>query len=434
MPKKAPELSAVEVKRLNRPGFHAVGGVAGLLLRVSPQSESGARSWVLRVTVGSKRRDIGLGGFPDVTLAGAREKAREMRAQIERGVDPVEQRKAVRRALIASHARFMTFEQAARQAHAVKSAEFRNAKHAAQWLSVQETYAFPVIGKLSVDQVETAHVHKILEPLWSTKTETASRLRQRMESTFAFAFTKLKIKRDNPAAWAGNLKELLPKPGKLKKNQNHPALPVAEIGDFMAKLRSEREGIAAKALEFAILTATRSGEVRGARWDEIDFTAAVWTVPAERMKAHKEHRVPLSKPAIKLLQSLERDGDLIFPAPGGDDEQLSDATLAAVIKRMHETEINAGRKGYLDPKQNRVATPHGMRSVFRDWCAEHTNTPQDLAEMALAHTIKNKVESAYRRGDMLEKRAKLMQQWAQFLARPMASGNVVMLRGKTIQK
>lgn len=429
MPKKAPELSAVEVKRLTRPGFHAVGGVAGLLLRVSPQSESGARSWVLRVMVGKKRRDIGLGGFPDVTLAGARDKARAMREQIERGVDPVEERRAARRALIASHARFMTFEQAARQAHAVKSAEFRNAKHAAQWLSVQETYAFPVIGKLSVDQVETAHVHKILEPLWSTKTETASRLRQRMESTFAFAFTKLKIKRDNPAAWGGNLKELLPKPGKLKKGQNHPALPVTEIGAFMAKLREERTGIAAKALEFAILTATRSGEVRGARWDEIDLEAAVWTVPAERMKAHKEHRVPLSKPAIKLLKALEREGDLIFPAPGGDDEQLSDATLAAVIKRMHETEVAAGRKGYLDPKQNRVATPHGMRSTFRDWCAEHTNTPQDLAEMALAHTIKNKVESAYRRGDMLEKRAKLMQQWAQFIARPMETGTVVSLRG-----
>jgi len=423
MPKKAPELSPIEVKRLTRPGFHAVGGVAGLLLRVSPQSDNGARSWILRATVGERRRDIGLGGFPDVTLAGAREKARAMREQIERGIDPVEERQAVRRALIASHARFMTFEEAARQCHAVKSSEFRNVKHAAQWLATQETYAFPVIGKLSVDQIETAHIHKILEPLWHEKTETATRLRQRLEATFTYAYTKLKIKRDNPAAWAGNLRELLPKPNKLKKVQHHAALPIPQMHDFMVKLRAAN-GIAAKALEFAVLTACRSGEVRGARWEEVDFTTGVWTVPADRMKAQREHRVPLSKPALKLMQSLPRDNELIFPVMRAKNTQkgeympLSDMAMLAALERLGYGEY----------------TVHGFRSTFRDWCAEYTHTPRELAELCLAHTNKDKVEAAYRRGDMLEKRAKLMQQWAQFIARPMESGNVVSLTRKAAQK
>lgn len=424
MPKKARELSPLDVKRLTRPGFHAVGGVAGLLLRVSPQSETGARSWILRVTVGDRRRDIGLGGFPDVSLAGAREKARAMREQIERGIDPVEQRKAAQRALIASHARFMTFEDAAKQCHAVKAPEFRNAKHAAQWLATQETYAFPVIGKLSVDQVETAHIHKILEPLWSTKTETATRLRQRLEATFTYAYTKLKIKRDNPAAWAGNLRELLPKPNRLKKVQHMAALPIPQMHDFMVKLHAAK-GTAARALELAILTACRSGEVRGAKWSEFDFTAAVWTIPAERMKAQREHRVPLSKAAIKLLQSLERDGELVFPAPsirqradGEKPRPLSDMAMLKVLERLGYGEY----------------TVHGFRSTFRDWCADYTHTPREVAELCLAHTNKDKVEAAYRRGDQLEKRAKIMQQWATFISRPMESGNVVPLQRKTRQK
>lgn len=408
MPKKAREISAVEVRRLSE-GLHAVGGVDGLLMRVKP---TGSRQWVLRVTVGSKRRDIGLGGFPDVPLQAARERAREAREQIRAGTDPVATRQAARASLVASQAGSLTFQKAAQECHTSRAKEFRNAKHAAQWISTIETYANPVIGALPVDRVELSHLVAILEPLWQTKTETATRLRQRIEAVLAWATVRGYRKGDNPARWKGHLDAVLPKPGKVAKVEHHRALPLASMHQFMTDLRT-RPGIAARCLEFVILTAVRSGEARGATWDEIDFEGKVWTVPAERMKVAKPHRVPLSDDAVALLKALPRmqGSEFVFTASRGG--KLSDMALTQVMRRMEVDGV-----------------PHGFRSTFRDWCSENTNYPHEVAEMALAHTISSAVERAYRRGDLFDKRARLMTDWADFLRLPAASGDVVPLRAQ----
>lgn len=405
MPKLAEEKSALEVRRLTRPGLHTVGGVQGLLLKVN---KTGARSWILRATVGAKRRDIGLGSFPDVTLADARERAREARDLIRQGIDPVEQRKAVRRELIASQGRALTFQEAARRFLAQKTSEFRNPKHAAQWESTLATYAFPTLGKMGVAEIELAHVVNVLEPIWQTKTETASRLRGRIESVLAWATVSGFRSGDNPARWKGNLDAVLPKPGKVGRPTHQRALPIDAMPEFMAALR-QREGMAARALEFLILTAARSGEVRGARWDEIDEKARLWTVPGERMKAGREHRVPLSDAAMAVLSTLPRDGDIVFAAPRGG--KLSDMSISAVTRRMGVD-----------------AVPHGFRATFRTWAAERTGFPHEVAEQALAHTIKSGVERAYRRGDLLKKRADLMAAWAKFCLSADQTGNVVGMR------
>ncbi|RCV87503.1 tyrosine-type recombinase/integrase [Billgrantia montanilacus] len=405
MPKKARELTAVEVKRLTEPGLYAVGGVAGLHLQVV---KTGARSWVLRAMVGSKRRDIGLGGFPDTTLASAREKARVAREKIQQGIDPVADRRALRSALLAQQVRDITFEQCATEVIKKKQAESRNAKHAQQWENTLKTYAYPVLGKMAIADVDLAHVLKVLKPGWETKTETMTRVRQRIEAVIAWATVHGHRSGDNPARWKGNLDAILPKPSKVAKVKHHKALPIDDMGEFMANLRQQK-GVAALALEFAILTATRSGEVRGATWAEIDLDARIWTIPSDRMKAEKEHRVPLSKEAIALLERLPRDSDHVFTAPKGG--KFSDAALAAVLKRMGVD-----------------ATVHGFRSTFRDWSAERTSYPHHVCEMALAHTIKNAAEAAYRRGDLMEKRAKLMQDWAKFCGTIQPKGEVVPLR------
>ncbi|MGE3771475.1 MAG: tyrosine-type recombinase/integrase, partial [Gammaproteobacteria bacterium] len=288
------------------------------------------------------------------------------------------------------------------------------AKHAAQWLATIETYANPVIGALAVDKVELSHIVTILEKdgLWEAKTETATRLRQRIEAVLTWATVRGYRKGDNPARWKGHLDAVLPKPSKVAKVEHHRALPVSGMFSFMTDLR-KRPGIAARCLDFVILTAVRSGEARGATWGEIDLDAAVWTVPADRMKAHKEHRVPLSADAVALLKDLPRmqGSDYVFPAARGG--RLSDMALTAVMRRM---EVDA--------------VPHGFRSAFRDWCAEHTNYPHEVAEMALAHTISSAVERAYRRGDLFEKRRNLMDDWARFLRLPPAAGDVVPLRAQ----
>jgi integrase len=406
MPKKAKELSAAQVRRLTKPGLHAVGGVSGLLLQVSP---TGSQSWTLRTMVGTKRRDIGLGGFPDVQLAQARERAREAKDAIRQGIDPIEQRKAARSALLASQIRGIVFDECARQYIASKTAEFSNIKHAAQWTSTLKDYASPVIGKLPVSAVELVHILKILEPIWQTKTETATRVRARIESVLAWATVSGYRSGDNPARWKGNLDAVLPKAGKLKKVKHHKALPWTKMAEFMEQLR-KRSGVSAKALEFLILTATRSGEVRGARWEEIDLDAKLWTIPAERMKANKEHVVPLCSDAIKLLKSQDTT-DLVFPGFRG--HLLSDVAIGKSIKAM-----------------NVDATVHGFRSTFRDWCAESTNYPNEVAEMALAHTITNAVERAYRRGDLLEKRTRLMADWCKHVNTKPRTADVVPIRGK----
>lgn len=425
MPRVARELSAAEVRRLTEPGFYAVGGVAGLHLTVKSEQ---ARSWILRVRVGALRRDIGLGGFPDVTLAMAREAAREARASIRAGIDPVAERLELRSQLLAQQAREMTFADAAAEVIANKQAEATNPKHAQQWANTLKTYAFPVLGKMAVADVDISHVLKVLRPHWETKTETMTRVRQRIEAVLAWAAANGHRSGDNPARWRGNLDAVLPKPSKIAKTKGHAALPYARAAEFMADLRT-RDGLAAKALEFTILTASRSGEVRGAIWDEIDLASKVWTVPADRMKAKVEHRVPLSSAAIALLKALPRlEGNpLVFPAPRGG--QMSDATLAAVVKRMNAKRSEGS--AYVDPKQdNRPVTVHGFRSTFRDWAGECTAYPGEAIEQALAHTIRNAAEAAYRRGDMLDKRARLMSDWANYLAKPAAqAGSVTPIRG-----
>ncbi|HUF80571.1 MAG TPA: integrase arm-type DNA-binding domain-containing protein, partial [Burkholderiales bacterium] len=381
MPKKARELTATAVRNKGE-GLHAVGGVAGLLINVKP---SGARSWILRVMVGDRRRDIGLGGFPDVPLAEARQRARDAREMIRQGIDPAVQRQAAQDALRAAEGKRVTFRKAAERFLQRKRPEFRSEKHAAQWKNTLETYAYPVIGSLPVDRIELPHIKHILDPIWTKKTETAKRLRGRIESVLAYATASGFRTGDNPARWRGNLDAVMPKPGKLAKVEHHRALPVDGLPEFMAALR-QVGGMGARALEFAILTGTRSGEVRGATWAEIDTKAKTWTIPGERMKAGRAHRVPLSPAAVALLKALPRleGSEFVFPAARGG--MLSDMTLSAVTRRMGVD-----------------AVPHGFRSTFRDWCAEHTNYPREVAEQALAHTISNAVEAAYRRGDLFEK-------------------------------
>lgn len=400
MARKAKELSALEVGRLTAAGHHAVGGVAGLYLYVS---ESGARSWVLRTMVGDKRRHMGLGGFPDVPLARAKEKAREARDSISQGFDPIVHRASLLSELRAQQATQKTFEQAAEAYIEAHSETWKNPKHRAQWGSTLKTYAYPQMGKLLVKDIAQEHVLKTLEPIWKTKTETASRLRGRIESVLDWATVRKYRTGENPARWKGHLDKLLAAPGKIQKVEHHRALPLAAMKEFMRDLQT-REGMAARALEFAIFCASRSGEVRGAVWSEIDLENAVWTVPADRMKAGKEHRVPLSVAALKILKSLPKgkDTDLIFSAAMGG--QLSDMSLTAVLRRMKVD-----------------AVPHGFRSTFRDWAGEFSTYPSELAEQALAHVLPSKVEAAYRRGDALDKRRIMMEDWAAFctLSRPL---------------
>jgi integrase len=408
MARKAKELGALEVARLDRPGLHFVGGVAGLALQVMP---FGARSWILRVMVGGKRREMGLGGFPDVTLAGAREAARAARAKIKEGIDPIEDAKAKRSALYAARAASMTFSEAAAAYIAVKEHEWKNAKHGDQWRNTLKDYAYPVIGNVFVRDVEQAHVMRVLEPIWMDKTETAKRLRGRLEKVLDWARVRGFRSGENPARWRGHLDTLLQSPGKVQKRAHFPALPFDELGAFMVELR-QHEGMGARALEFAILTAARSGEVRGATWGEIDLADATWTIPAERMKMKREHRVALNAEAVTLLKALPHTGDLIFP--NTKKAALSDMTLTAVLRRMGRSDI----------------TVHGFRSTFRDWASERTNYPRDVAEMALAHAIGDKVEAAYRRGDLFEKRRRMMREWGKFSGKVLTAGTVTLIKGK----
>ncbi|HGM7334034.1 TPA: tyrosine-type recombinase/integrase [Stenotrophomonas maltophilia] len=403
MPKKVTQpLAAVQIPEL-RPGFHPEGTVTGLYLRATAM---GAKSWILRIVINGNRRDMGLGGYPAVTLADARKAARKAREAVAGGADPVTERQTRRRACKA----IPSFQWCAEQTIAAKRPEWKSAKHAAQWTSTLAADAYPILGKIPVDQIELSHVLEVLAPIWTVKNESATRLRARLEAVLAWATASGYRKGDNPARWKGNLDAVLAKPSKVAKVSHHKALPIDEMHSFVASLRLQ-QGMAARALEFLILTAARSGEVRGATWQEIDLNGAVWKVPAERMKASKEHRVPLSARAIALLKALPRmaGSELVFPAPRGG--RLSDMTISAVMRRMRVD-----------------AVPHGFRSTFRDWCSERTGYPRDVAEMALAHTISNKVEAAYRRGDLFVKRVHLMNDWESFINLPPANSEVIALR------
>jgi integrase len=401
MGKRQNELGALAVSQICRRGINFVGGVAGLAINVT---KSGGRSWILRYQVGGKRRDMGLGGYPDVTLAEARVAARAVRGKIAAGVDPIEDSRTARSKMIAAQDTAITFSQAAKQYIDTHESGWRNTKHVQQWRSTLQTYADPVIGKMLVRDVGLAQVLKILEPIWRTKTETASRLRGRIESILDWAAARSYRAAPNPARWKGHLDKLLPAPGKIAKTDHHQALPYDDLPEFIKSLAGQ-QGIGARALEFTILTASRSGEVRGAKWDEFDLKSEVWTVPAVRMKAGKEHRVPLSNAALAIIKAQKETAfcDYVFPSSHGSKvseahgSPLSDMTLSAVLRRMKIP-----------------AVPHGFRSTFRDWCAEKTDYPRDVAEMALAHAIGNKVEAAYRRGDLFDKRKQLMKDWADY--------------------
>lgn len=404
MPKKAKELGALAVSRLDRRGLWAVGGVTGLYLQIS---ESGARSWILRTTIAGKRRDMGLGGYPDVTLSGALAAARTAKESINSGTDPIESRRAAKSRLRADRESALTFEQASDAYIRANESGWKNSKHGQQWRNTLVTYAYPVVGSMLIRDMTTEHVLKILEPIWTTKTETATRLRGRIELVYSWAMAAGAAPGPNPAVWKDRLARLLPKPSRVTTVKHHAAIDYRQVSAFLQRLRS-REGIAARALEFVILTAARSGEVRGARWEEIDLEKKLWTVPASRMKAGKEHRQPLSIAAMQLIEQLPRNGELLFPTSSGG--ALSDMALLQVMRRM-----------------STKAVPHGFRSTFRDWAAECTNHPREVCELALAHEVGEAVELAYRRSDLLAKRVQLMEDWATFLAASPATKNPLSL-------
>lgn len=391
MPKRAKELTALQVRRLVRPGLYGVGGVIGLYLQVRSAS---ARSWILNVTAGRQRRMFGLGSYPTVLLDQARDKARAYRTLIEHGTDPVHERRKVRAELLAAKAKLLTFDDAAKAVVQVKRQEFRNAKHTAQWETTLKTYVSPVLGALSVADIDTAHIMKVLEPIWATKTETATRIRQRIEKVFDWCQARGYRTAENPARWDGHLKELLPQPAKIRTVQHFASVPYAALPAFFTRLHHHK-GMSARALQFAILTAARSGMVRGAIWSEFDLTDKVWTVPADRMKAKKIHRVPLSDAAIVLLAGLPNFNatGLVFRSNRGGG--LSDTALLMVLRRMQVD-----------------AVPHGFRATFKTWSSECTACHRDVIEACLAHSLENKVEEAYQRGDMLEKRRALMNAWS----------------------
>lgn len=416
MPRIARELSALEVKRLVHPGADgltvvAVGGVSGLMLQFTP---AGGRSWVLRASVGGRRREMGLGSYPEVSLAQARDTAREFRDKIRQGIDPVEERRAARAELVIKRMRNMKFSDAVEKCLAAKLDSFKNPKHRQQWENTLATYATPLLGEMQVADITVHDVFRVLEPLWQTKTETASRLRGRIETVLAWATVRGHRSGENPARWGGNLKELLPAPSKVAEQENQPAIQLADAARWFSALH-KLSGTGSRALEFTALTASRSAMVRGATWDEIDLTTGLWVIPAERMKMKREHRVPLAVAAQRLLKALPRpkDNGLVFSATRGGE--LSDMTLSATMARLHETDLAKGGVGFVDGVNKRPAVPHGLRSTFRDWVADRTNYAGEMAEVALAHQVASAVEAAYRRGHMVEKRREMMDEWANFL-------------------
>jgi integrase len=407
MPVEAKTLSALEVRRLTEPGLYAVGGVPGLYLKVAP---SGSRSWILRARVGKKRRDIGLGGEGKVTLQKARELAQEAHGDIRQGIDPVSKRKAVREGLESAQAKAVTFRQAAGRCHATKKQEFRNSKHQREWLATLERYAFPVIGNVLVADVDLPRILKVLEPIWQSKTETATRVRQRIEAVLTWATVSGYRTGENPARWVGNLKEVLPTPAKISKVQHHPALPWQQVGEFMVNLRTMK-GVAPQALEFAILTVARSGEVRGMTWDELDLSKRIWTIPEDRIKAGKQHRVPLSDEAVAILKAQPRYEGIAYVFPALRGGMLSDVALLAVVRRMGVPVV-----------------PHGFRSTFKDWARSNSAFPDEVSELALAHVNSDATRAAYARDELLPQREKMMKEWARFCRTAQKKANVVPLR------
>ena len=417
----AKSLSARQVDTETRTGYHADGPHTGLYLQVTSSREQFTRSWIFRYTSPTtlKRRELGLGSTRTRKLADARALSAELRLKILNGLDPKDERDKERATAITQRATQATFDEAVSQCLAAKSLEWKNIKHGQQWQNTLATYASPLLGKVPVDQITTELVHRVLQPIWIKKTETATRVRQRIEVVLDWCKARGYCKGDNPARLKGALGELLPRSQKIKKVEHHPAIPYPQINEFVLALRKEG-GSAPLALEFMLLTATRTGEVVAAKWDEVDFDSLVWTVPAERMKSSKEHRVPLSKRAVEILQTMLAVKQNVYIFPGhsvAKNSHMSTGTCRIVMKRMEKFS---------------QYTPHGLRSTFRDWAAETTNFANETLELALAHTISNKAEAAYRRQDQLEKRAKLMQQWQNYVDQTIEPAKVLQLqrRGK----
>jgi integrase len=408
------KLSAVEVTKATGPAVLHDGG--GLYLRVSA---TGAKSWVFRFQLDGRRRDMGLGPFPDISLAEARGKAADHRKQRHEGIDPLEAKVARRQALRVSVAKGRTFHECAVEFIEKNRAGWRNAKHRQQWENTLATYVYPTFGELPVSAIDAGLVVQVLDPIWAEKPETASRVRGRIEAVLDAATVRGFRQGPNPAQWKGNLAHVLPAPAKMRNVAHHAALPFDEMPEFLAALRG-RNGMAARALEFTALTAARTGEALGSRWGEIDVHAKVWTIPAARMKAGREHRVPLSDAALEVLAqvrqlALQENGEPasaapVFPGPRRA-LPMSNMTMLMLLRRMKRDDLTA----------------HGFRSSFSDWAAECTTHPREVVEMALAHAIGNKVEAAYRRGDLFEKRRQLMEAWGRFCTTSPTTAEVVAL-------
>jgi len=413
MPKIAKVLSDIEVRNLKNPGLHSVGGIVGLKLQVG---KTGSRSWILRATIGGGVRDIGLGNYPSIKLKTARELAEEIHRQIQLGIDPVEERRKKKKEIAQARANRKTFDECAETYISSIESGWKNVKTGPQWRSSLKSYASPVIGKLPVSDITVHHILRVLTPIWTIKAETASRVRARIEAVLAFATTQGYRKGDNPARLKGNLDTQLPSTNKFKNSNHHPALPYIQISTFFDDLQKSKNE-SAKALAFMILTAARSGEVRGATWKEIDLVAQTWRIPSTRMKAGKEHIIPLSNKAVAILNTLTEGSptDLVFPGVRGGS--MSDVTLSKQLKTLHKHKKKLDGVGYVDPHQDeKVITPHGFRSTFRDWAGEQTNFQREVIEHALAHQLKDKAEAAYQRKTSVPKRIKLMQEWADYCA------------------
>ncbi len=422
MPRRAAGLTAIKVDKPKKPGRFGDGN--GLYLLVRPDF---TKFWLFRYTPpGGKMREMGLGragnARGEVKLADARERAAGLYAQVRAGIDPLAQREAdaIEAKAVAQHKLIAstTFRAAAERYIAAHEPAWKNPKHRQQWHNSLTSYVDPVCGDIPVGEIQTAHVLAVLEPIWRAKPETASRVRGRLEAILDYSKARGWRSGENPAAWKGHLALTLPARGKIAPVQHHAALPWQEIGEFVRDLRQQK-GIAARALEFVILTAGRTSEIIESRWAEIDLATRIWTIPASRMKAGREHRVPLAEPALALLRVMNEfriSGDPVeFIFPGQlVYHSLSNMALAMVLRRMKRADL----------------TVHGFRSCFRDWCSEATAYPAEVAEMALAHVVANRVEAAYRRGDLFEKRVQLMAAWADFVEQPRgkAMANVTAIR------
>lgn len=394
-------LSALKIKQNLTPGMYADG--LGLYLKVR---HGNSKSWIFRYRTGGKLRDMGLGPFHTVSLAEARDKAEVFRVMRLKGLDPLEERLKEQQARTIEAAEAITFETCAETYIATHKDGWKNGKHAEQWTATLQTYVYPVFKATPVASVDDALVLKVLQPIWKEKTETASRVRGRIERILDWARVMNYRIGDNPARWKGHLDHLLPKRSKVSAIVHHAALPIDETPGFIRVLRQE-ETVVARAFEFCILNATRTNETMGMRWNEYDEKAQLWTVPAARMKAGRDHRIPLAKRSQRILAEMQdiRTGDFVFPG-GTREKPLSSMAFLMLLRRR-------GRNGL---------TAHGFRSTFRDWAAERTSFPSEVVEMALAHTIGNKVEAAYRRGDLFEKRRQLAEEWAAFCADLPSSG------------